>query len=317
MTVSVLVPVYGVEKYIARCAQSLFEQTYKDIEYIFVNDCTPDRSIALLREVAAHYPHRQPQIHIVCNERNMGLGATRARAVSLATGFALMHVDSDDCLPTDAVELLARQMQATGADMVDGAYQEVGKKGLSATTPPTPIGNPRKYLRRVLCQNIVANHVWARLYKRTLYTGHGINMLPGIDYGEDYSVIPRLLFFAQRTTIDCTVYYYNTANLSSYTNNMSEKHAVSYLKANQVVYDFFTTHDTQATYRTALHIGMLNAVRTIRRNQLPMQLVNTWLQYQPKGWICRLIWQAFMRPWPYKVANGLYLLYRKLYLLTH
>ena len=51
MTVTVIVPVYGVEKYIAECAESLFSQTYSDIEYVFCDDCTPDRSIELLREV--------------------------------------------------------------------------------------------------------------------------------------------------------------------------------------------------------------------------------------------------------------------------
>ncbi len=49
--VSVVIPVYGVEKYIERCARSLFEQTLDDIEYIFVNDCTKDRSIDILNEV--------------------------------------------------------------------------------------------------------------------------------------------------------------------------------------------------------------------------------------------------------------------------
>ena len=53
MKVSILVPVYGVEKYIEKCAVSLFEQSYEDIEYIFVNDCTPDRSIEVLRGTIA------------------------------------------------------------------------------------------------------------------------------------------------------------------------------------------------------------------------------------------------------------------------
>lgn len=74
MKVSVLVPVYGVEKYIERCAVSLFEQTHRDMEYVFVNDCTPDRSISILRSVIERYPDRAPQVRIIDNEVNRGVG---------------------------------------------------------------------------------------------------------------------------------------------------------------------------------------------------------------------------------------------------
>ena len=62
MKVSVLVPVYGVEKYIERCAVSLFEQTYENLEYIFVDDCSPDNSIEILENVLERYPHRKEQV---------------------------------------------------------------------------------------------------------------------------------------------------------------------------------------------------------------------------------------------------------------
>ena len=57
--VSILVPVYGVEKYIERCARSIFEQTYDDLEIIFVDDCTPDRSIDILKKILEDYPNRK------------------------------------------------------------------------------------------------------------------------------------------------------------------------------------------------------------------------------------------------------------------
>ena len=63
--VSILVPVYGVEKYIGKCAESLFSQTFQDIEYIFVNDCTPDHSIDLLQEILMRYPERKEQVKII------------------------------------------------------------------------------------------------------------------------------------------------------------------------------------------------------------------------------------------------------------
>ena len=59
MKVSLLIPVYGVEKYIEKCAVSLFEQTYEDIEYIFVDDCTPDNSMNVLSGVIERYPKRK------------------------------------------------------------------------------------------------------------------------------------------------------------------------------------------------------------------------------------------------------------------
>ena len=74
---SVVIPVYGVEKYIERCARSLFEQTLDDIEYIFVNDCTKDGSIDILNAVINDYPARKEQVRIVHHEKNKGLPFAR------------------------------------------------------------------------------------------------------------------------------------------------------------------------------------------------------------------------------------------------
>ena len=96
MKVSILVPIYGVEHYIEQCARSLFEQSYSDIEYIFVNDCTPDSSMDILKQVLSIYPNRKSQVRIIEHEHNQGLGAARLTATKAATGEAVMHVDSDD-----------------------------------------------------------------------------------------------------------------------------------------------------------------------------------------------------------------------------
>lgn len=76
--ISVLVPVYGVEKYIGQCCHSLFSQTMTDgIEFIFVNDCTPDRSMEVLNEVLQLYPERIPQTKIITAPENGGSATTR------------------------------------------------------------------------------------------------------------------------------------------------------------------------------------------------------------------------------------------------
>ena len=190
MKVSILVPVYGVEKYIEKCAVSLFEQSYEDIEYIFVNDCTPDRSIEVLRGTIARYPQRQKQVVIIDHDVNRGLGAARHTATDAATGELVMHVDSDDYLMPHAVEHLCAKMEETGADMVDGGYVTVTADRESALIPPFH-GTKEKYLKLMLCQNIVFNRIWGRIYRRALFTEGGINSVEGINYGEDYVVVPR------------------------------------------------------------------------------------------------------------------------------
>ena len=70
--VSILVPVYGVEKYIERCARSLFEQTYQDLEYIFVDDCSPDKSIEILETVLGNKEFNEKinqKLYSIYNER--------------------------------------------------------------------------------------------------------------------------------------------------------------------------------------------------------------------------------------------------------
>ena len=90
--VSVCIPVYGVEKYIERCARSLFEQTMTDgIEFIFVNDCTKDNSIEILEKVLEEYPHRKEQVKIIHHEKNRGLVAARNTGLEHATGDYIIH----------------------------------------------------------------------------------------------------------------------------------------------------------------------------------------------------------------------------------
>ncbi len=86
--VSVLVPVYNVSAYIERCARSLFEQTFDDIEYIFVNDATPDDSMERLEAVIRQYPERE--VRIVSHERNRGLAV--APENGLAGSFGRLRV---------------------------------------------------------------------------------------------------------------------------------------------------------------------------------------------------------------------------------
>lgn len=313
MKVSVLVPVYGVEKYIERCAVSLFEQTYRDIEYIFVDDCTPDRSIEILRSVIQRYPECGSQVRIIRKEVNGGLGAARDTAISASTGDGLMHVDSDDYLPPRAVELLCGEMERSGVDVVDGAWQRVTQNGVSEAVLPYQSDDKERYLSLMLCQNIVSNRVWGRLFKRSLYISHGISGVPGVDYGEDYAMMPRLMLYAKRSFINDSVYFYSDENDASYTHVKSEKHVRSYLKGCRLVLDFFKENDKEGRYAVPLQIGLLNALRNVRCDGFSTVEAGRILGYRPGGVVFRALAAMFRGGFPYKAANLAYLTVRKIY----
>ena len=106
--VSILVPIYGVEKYIERCVRSLLEQSFTDIEYIFVNDCTKDSSMVILNKLIKEYEEKKGSIKIINHEKNGGLAASRITALKNATGEFITFVDSDDYLPIHAIGILIR-----------------------------------------------------------------------------------------------------------------------------------------------------------------------------------------------------------------
>ena len=266
MKVSILVPVYGVEQYIEHCAVSLFEQTYDDLEYIFVDDCTPDRSMEILQEVMERYPKRKEQSIIIRHDRNKGLGAARLTALQKATGDNVMFVDSDDYLPKDATTLLVKKMMESDADIIDGAYCNI--IGEETGSPIRPYHDATEtYLKLMLCHNIVEHHIWARLYRRFIFFERQILPIEKIDYCEDYQVVTRFMLYAKRAVTDNVVYFYNEDNLNSYTHNLSEKNLQSFRKANEIVSEFFHQNDPKGKYRTAVRIGLLNVKRTILKSR--------------------------------------------------
>ena len=93
--VSILVPFYKVEKYVGRCVESLFTQTYKNIEYIFVNDCTPDKSMEVINEAIDKYGVSS-QCKMIVHEQNQGISASRNDCLDNMTGdyFLFVHKGS-------------------------------------------------------------------------------------------------------------------------------------------------------------------------------------------------------------------------------
>lgn len=315
MKVSILIPVYGVERYIAECAHSLMSQTYEDIEYIFVNDCTQDRSIDVLRQVLEQYPERASQVTVIDHEENKGLAGARQTALDAASGEAVLIVDSDDYVATNAVWQLVDAMRSSHADVVDGGYAIVADGRVCKEHKPLHVSR-EKYLKTILCQNIEPNRIWGRLIKRSLFIDNGIIFTQGVDYSEDFSVLPRLLAYASRSWVDSSIYYYRDDNPNSYTNNISTKNAISFLKSQQLIGEFFTGDEQWHRYRQAAEMGWVDVWRFAKRFGVASDLVDQYFTLKPSRNITKILTFFMKSRLPYKFVNFIYKSARWVYLLS-
>ncbi len=214
--VSILVPVYNAEQYIERCARSLFEQTYDNLEFVFVDDCSPDRSISILLDVVRDYPNRADQMRLVRNESNRGLATSRNITIEHASGEFLCFVDADDWLDLDAVELFVRKQQSSEADIVYGNALMHTSKGDSLLKE----GDYADKHELMLCYSRFTPGykmvLWRRLIRASLFSEHGIKAIAGLNYAEDKHLLPQVAFFADVIChLDTVIYHYNRLNEQS------------------------------------------------------------------------------------------------------
>ena len=125
MKVSIVVPVYNVEKYIERCFESIANQSYNNIECIFVDDCSPDNSGKILKKNISQY-HGNIDFKIVRHSKNKGLSGARNTGIHTANGEYIYYLDSDDKILPDCIEKLVSVAQKYGnVDLVQGNTQTV------------------------------------------------------------------------------------------------------------------------------------------------------------------------------------------------
>lgn len=218
--VSVIIPVYGVEKYIERCARSLFEQTLDDIEYLFIDDCTPDKSVEILKRVLEEYPQRKSQVVIHRMEKNSGQAAVRKWGMLNATGEYVIHCDSDDWVDVHMYEEMYNKAIEEDADVVvcdfcsTDCENEQYSKGL--------ISKERENVIVDVLLWRIAGCLWNKLVRRKEYTDHDLNY-PTHNMGEDAALIVQILWNAKRISyLPKPLYYYYT-NPTSITKDVTDE----------------------------------------------------------------------------------------------
>ena len=252
--VTIGVPIYGVEKYIERCAISVLNQSYSNIEFIFCDDCTPDRSVQILENVVNNYSSRiKTNIKIIRHEVNKGLAAARNSIIRNASGDFIFWVDSDDYIEENAIELTVASQLSTDADIVNVNYQE--EYGCYVRKKQHPVvSSSRDYSIQMISRRAPIN-IWGRLIRLSLYLDNDLYVKEVVDMGEDYQISTRLAYYSQKVEcLDRILYHFNCTNLTSYTKSgVKNKQADESFK---IVKDFF--YNKGSDFADAISVATLN-----------------------------------------------------------
>ena len=210
--VSVIVPIYGVEAYIGQCARSILDQTYPNLECIFVNDGTPDRSMEILSEVVKEFPERNVGI---VNKENGGLPHARWSGLEVARGEYILHVDSDDWLELDAAERLVGEALRTEADLVYcDFWKEYGSRSKMDHERAYTVENKALWMKR-LYNNCAYGYVWCKFARKSLYRDM---FVPRYNMHEDIVFSTQLIWRASRIAqLSVPLIHYRRTNSSSAT----------------------------------------------------------------------------------------------------
>lgn len=221
MLLSIITLVYKAEQYIERCVRSLMEQTMKEnIEFIFINDCTPDASMKILRKIVNEYPQRKNQIRIIENETNLGVSATRKIGIEAANGKYIGWCDSDDWVDTTMYQTLYEATQNGRTDIVVTNFINE-TKDCSKNVMISMCTSPQECIEKMWMGFYFPGALWQQITRKELIR-FGMKQITQVNYAEDlYSLLLAYYNASTIAYIDKYLYHYNCNNEVSLIHNVA------------------------------------------------------------------------------------------------
>ena len=259
--ISVIVPVYGVEKYIKKCIESLVNQTFKDFEIIVVNDGTKDKSIEIIKK---YFKDKRIKIY---DKENGGLSDARNYAFKYANGEYIMYVDSDDYVHEDILTKMYDKAKEDDSDIVVClSYQDEDGKITPLEYPiNTTLDNVRRYM-------LNRPSAWCKLIKKDLLNHEELKFIKGHVY-EDVATMPSLSLYTNKVSfVDEYLYYYLVREGSITHHKEYKKNMEDIFYAMDNLYSLFKMNDKKDKY--------LDEIEYIHINHLLHSLCLYFLPYK-------------------------------------
>lgn len=220
--VSVIVPIYNVEKYLARCINSLIQQTYSNIEILLINDGSKDNCELICQE----FLKKDKRIRYYKKE-NGGLSSARNYGIDRANGDYLVFIDSDDCVSRDMINVLLETALSNDVDIVECEFLEFFENDTINDSNVDSARNSKLYssyeaISSLICNTGITPIAWNKIYKRQMF--NQLRYKEGI-YHEDEELIVKLLSRANNICkIDVPLYFYMIRNGSITNSKFNKKH---------------------------------------------------------------------------------------------
>lgn len=218
--VSVIIPVFGVENYVKKCTESLMNQTMKNVEFIFVDDCTNDKSIYVIREIISRYEKRN--VKIIKHDKNIGLPAARNTGLAIAQGEYIIHIDGDDFVEPEMLEEMYIEATKKNADIVWSDIFLSYKEHERYLVQPN-YNTPKAALFGILRGEMKYN-VWNKLVRKNLYIKSNIKFPVGFGMGEDMTMIKLFCHASTISYIPKAFYHYVKDNSQAFSQTYSKRH---------------------------------------------------------------------------------------------
>ncbi len=228
--ISIIIPVYNVEKYLRRCLDSCVNQTYKNIEIIVVNDFSPDKSDEIMREYESKYPDL---IRCIYLKKNIKQGGARNLGIKLSKGKYLLFVDSDDWIEKSMCEILMRSVLMNNPDMVIFDYCDI-RNDVSNIRKSTKLKSSQ--------QNIDFNDlttktaVCIRLIRKDIIINNNLFFPENMSY-EDVAIVPIWTAYSKVINYECFALYNYWRHSSSTTTKWSNEIVSNHIDAFELLLD--------------------------------------------------------------------------------
>ena len=249
--ISIIIPVYNVEKYLGECLDSCINQTLKDIEIICVDDASPDNSIKILEE----YQAKDSRIKVFRHGENKNLGAARNTGLANATGEYVWFVDSDDYIDTKACQILYDAIKEFDVDMLcfsalrfseqEGSCHFFYDKYFHQGVQINKIYHPKTNWKEINFTNLNVT-AWSYLTKR--FTIQNFKFREGVWLEDNDFTLILLASVNSFCYIPYTAYFYRISQYSIMQRPMSQKRAEDLIKVLESLDKFVTDNEIKKSH---------------------------------------------------------------------